>query len=204
MGSCSFVDIGKVIIMTLPGNPQDSLSSSSHKTFKYLVVEHPINMRYTILTLISLFFISPVSALITNNTANPAYYSNGVTLISGSFINQAGYLPVEMVYFIAVLGIIFWICSMVSPICEDIFCLITPVPFAIAAWYAAYMTRDQMTIVVNNGVIYPVSTQIITPDPTLQIVMTACLVLSILSGIYIVFLRDTDKKLANERQPNEY
>ena len=164
-------------------------------------------MKYTNLLVISLsliFLFSPASALITNNTANSAYYSNNVTLISGSFLNQAGYLPMEMVYFIAILGLIFWICSLVSPICEDLFCILTPIPFGIAAWYAAYMTRDQMSIVVNNGVIYPVSTQIITPDPTLQLVMIACLVLSILSGVYIIFLRDTDKQLASDRQANEY
>lgn len=160
---------------------------------------------YSILPFLVLLLISsPVSALITNNTANEAYYSNNVTLISGSFVHQAGYLPMEMVYFIAILGVIFWICSVVSPICEDLFSLITPVLFAIAAWYSAYMTREQMTIVINNGVIYPVHTQVIIPDPTLQLAMLGCMVLAILSGIYIVFLRDTDKKLETNTKVSKY
>jgi hypothetical protein len=160
--------------------------------------------KYFFLALLCLIVISPVSALITNNTANTAYYQNNVTLISGSFVHQPGYLPVEMVYFIAILAVIFWICSMVSPICEDIFSLITPVLFLISAYYAAYMTIEKITIVVMNGVIYPVHTQIIIGDSLLQLALVGCFILSILSGIYIVFLRNTDRKLQTKEQYSKY
>ena len=160
--------------------------------------------KYFFLALLCLIVISPVSALITNNTANTAYYQNNVTLISGSFVHQPGYLPVEMVYFIAILAVIFWICSMVSPICEDIFSLITPVLFLISAYYSAYMTIEKITIVVMDGVIYPVHTQIIIGDSLLQLALVGCFILSILSGIYIVFLRNTDKKLSTKKQYSEY
>jgi hypothetical protein len=160
--------------------------------------------RYLFLALLLLIIVSPVSALITNNTANAAYYTNNVTLISGSFVHQPGYLPVEMVYFIAILAVIFWICSMVSPICEDIFSLITPVMFLISAYYSAYMTIEKITIVVMNGVIYPVHTQIIIGDSLLQLALVGCFILSILSGIYIVFLRNTDRKLQTKEQYSKY
>lgn len=160
--------------------------------------------KYFFLALLLLIIVSPVSALITNNTANAAYYTNNVTLISGSFVHQPGYLPVEMVYFIAILAVIFWICSMVSPICEDLFSLITPVLFLISAYYSGFMTIEKITIVVMNGVIYPVHTQIIIGDPLLQIGLVGCFILSILSGIYIVFLRNTDKKFQTQKQYSEY
>jgi hypothetical protein len=160
--------------------------------------------KYFFLALLCLIIVSPATALITNNTANTAYYQNNVTLISGSFVHQPGYLPVEMVYFIAILAVIFWICSVVSPICEDIFSLITPVLFLISAYYSAYMTIEKITIVVMNGVIYPVHTQIIIGDSLLQLALVGCFVLSILSGIYIVFLRNTDKKLSTKKQYSEY
>ena len=160
--------------------------------------------KYFFLAPLLLIIVSPVSALITNNTANTAYYQNNVTLISGSFVHQPGYLPVEMVYFIAILAVIFWICSVVSPICEDLFSLITPVLFLISAYYSAYMTIEKITIVVMNGVIYPVHTQIIIGDSLLQIGLVGCFILSVLSGIYIVFLRNTDKKLTTKKQYSEY
>ena len=160
--------------------------------------------KYLFLILLFFVIVSPAFALVTNNTTNDAYYQNNVTLISGSFVHQPGYLPVEMVYFIAVLAVIFWICSVVSPVAEDIFCLITPVMFMISAYYSAYMTIEKITIVVNDGVIYPVHTQIIIGDPLLQLGLIACFALSILSGIYIVFLRDTDRKLTGKKQYSEF
>lgn len=147
------------------------------------------------LLLITVLITTSASALVTNNSANTAYYSNNVTLISGSFVHDANYIPKDYVILMALFGIIFWILAVASPICQDLFSIITPIIFGVSSWFAGYMTTEQMAIVTTGTTIYPVHTQIITPEPILQLIFLALTILSTLSAIYIIFFASIDQGL---------
>ena len=155
-------------------------------------------MRLGILILGIVLLIAPASAIITNNTANDAYYENNVTLISGSFLHDAAYMPKDYVFLIILLGIVFWALAIASPVCQDLFSIITPCFFAVGSWYAGYMTKEVVSIVVSGNTIYPVHTQVITPSPVIQTLCLIATVLSILSAIYIIFLSEAPIKTKKE------
>lgn len=152
-------------------------------------------MKYyrTILLLIALLVIpTSVSALITNNTANDNYYSSNTTLISGSFIHDENYTPREIVILILIIGILFWLVSIAAPVCQDLFAIAAPVWLGVATWQAGYMTKEDIAIVVSGNTIYSVHTEIISPDPVMQILCFILTILSVLSAVYVIFLAKTE------------
>jgi hypothetical protein len=163
-------------------------------------------MKRYILTLLFLILIAlvvvPVSAVITpefgQGTGN---YTSSYN--STSYFHDKNYIPLDILYLFILIAFVSWIISVFSPICEDLFALVSPISFAAAAWYSAYVSQESIRVVsvVANGVgeIYTIHTEIITPLPGLQIAMTLCLILSILSMIYIIFLRKVDRSLERKR-----
>ena len=151
-----------------------------------------------------LITIAPAAAIVTNNTANQAYYDNGVTLISGSYLHDSNYIPKEYVILMIMIGLIFWALSVSTPVCQDLFALMSPCFFGAAAWYSGYMAKDQMTVVTSaDGTIYPVYTQIITPEPALQILCLIATVFTVLSAIYIIFLQNPPNPLKDREDTSQ-
>lgn len=149
-----------------------------------------------IASLVLAVIVSPASAIITNNTANTAYYSEGVTLISGSYAHDAGFMPEDYVKVLIFLGIICWILSIAAPVCQDLFCILTPGFFGASTWYAGYMTKETLSVITTTSGTSIIHTEIITPEPVLQLLLLAATIFSLLSGIFIVFVQPSRERPA--------
>jgi hypothetical protein len=76
----------------------------------------------------------------------------------------------------------------------NIFVLITPVFWAYAAWFSAFMEREIVSTVPGaDGTIQVVYTEVVFAQPMLQYAMTFLFVLSIIYAIYILFLKEPDR-----------
>lgn len=161
-------------------------------------------MKWLLLFLGILFLTSPAMAILTNNTANQNYYFYNTTLISGSYLHDQNYMPREYVILIILLGIIFWILAIATDICQDLFSILAPCFFGAATWYCGYMTKETLSIVINTLRVYTVHSQIITPEPVLQLLCFLLTVFSALSAVYVIFLRGVDKQTdRQQRLPEE-
>ena len=154
-----------------------------------------------ILILLAAVLVSPVSALITNDTGNANYFTSNTELISGSYFHDANYIPIEYEYLLIALGLLCLAISRIFKSAEDIFSIGAAIPIGLSAWYANYMTAETMdviawidnsTLVVTPHIIY---NQVITPFPALSVVMVVFFLISILNIIWIFFMQDADAGL---------
>ena len=153
------------------------------------------NRAIFLIPLLLLLCIPSVSALVYNQSGNTAYYTEDVTLISGSYRHDQNYMQDDMVMIIFAAGVLFWILSVFSPACYDIFAVLTPCWFAVATWFSAYMTRETMDTIVSGGEIFAVHHQIIDPQPYFQILCFLATAFSVLTCYYLLFMKDADRKV---------
>jgi uncharacterized membrane protein YccC len=95
--------------------------------------------------------------------------------------------------FIAI-GFICWYLLTINKELEILFSLVSVISFGLSAWYSAYITSESSAIVIMDGVATSVYSQVVTPQPALQIMMVVCFLFSIVITIYVWLLRDADKK----------
>lgn len=81
---------------------------------------------------------------------------------------------------------------------EDILAIGAIIPIGLSAWFSNYMSIEQIDVVINEGVLSVVDTQIITPSPYLSLVMVVFFILSILNLIWIFYLKQADAKVSGE------
>ena len=153
-----------------------------------------MNYRYLLLGLLLVgILIVPVSADLIVKGGNPAFNASG-TLYSSGYYHDSGYVPEMYVWFAIIIGII---CLVVSTYVEseiNIFVLITPVFWAYAAWFAAYMEREIVSTVPGaDGTIQVVYTEVVFSQPILQYAMVFLFILSLVYAIYMLFLREPDQ-----------
>lgn len=134
----------------------------------------------------------PASALVTNLT-NPS-----TEIVSNSFLHDSHYMPVEYVYALIIIGLACLILSRVIESAEDILSIGAIIPIGLSAWFANYMSVEQVD--VTQGIAGPivVNTQIVTPSPYLSIVMVVFFILSFVNLIWLLYLRDADRKVSGE------
>ena len=127
-----------------------------------------------------------------------------VTFADITYLQPQEYMDENIWYFLVAMAFVCWGLSVFAPVAEDIFCIATPGLFGLAAWKAPYLTRTVLDNIGIQQVISAVGTttdngyniyqMIIMPQPELQIAMIMLTLLSIVSGIYIIFFRNADKK----------
>ena len=99
------------------------------------------------------------------------------------------------------LGVMCWILMRYAQDLEILFGLLAIIIFGSAAWFAAYMSINEVFTLVDmtNGETTVLYTQFVTPQPILQIILVVCFLFAIIIELYTLFLREADKKLELER-----
>jgi len=121
--------------------------------------------------------------------------SSDIILSSTSYLHDPNYIPAQYVLIFIAIGFLCWCLLSYNKELEILFSLVSILSFGAAAWFAAYMTVESATIIVKDGVATSVYSQVVTPQPGLQIIMIVCFLFSIIITIYLLFLRDADKKM---------
>lgn len=148
-----------------------------------------------ILLLLSLLLIAPASALITNNTQNGAFVDHNTDTLSSSYIHDSNYVPWYFEILFILVGLLCLEISRIIKNAEDIFSIGAVIPLGLSAWYANFMTFEQINICSLVDIPHIVYTEIITPIPALSIVMVVFFLLSIINVLWIFFLQPADEGL---------
>lgn len=153
-----------------------------------------MNYRYLLLGLLLLSIaVVPASADLIVKGGNPAFNASG-TMYSSGYYHDSGYVPEMYVWFAIIIGIITLVVSTYVETEINIFVLITPVFWAYAAWFSAFMEREIVSTVPGaDGTIQVVYTEVVFAQPMLQYAMTFLFVLSVIYAVYILFLKEPDR-----------
>ena len=151
-------------------------------------------MKLFILGILLLLLIAPTSAYIANASGVMTSYTDT------QFANQ-NYIPYQYEMMLIGLGVMCWILMRYAQDLEILFGLLAIIIFGSAAWFAAYMSINEVFTLVDmtNGETTVLYTQFVTPQPILQIILVVCFLFAIIIELYILFLREADKKLELER-----
>ena len=140
--------------------------------------------------------ISPVSALVTNNTANTA-----AALVSTSYVHDITYISVGVEFALIAIGLLSLCISKWEPV-EDIFCLIAFIFLAMSAWFANFMTQEYTVYAVyaeagsSVQTLHTVYTQVITQNPYLSIALVICTIFAIINILYIYYIKPHEEELS--------
>ena len=159
-----------------------------------------MNYRVLVLFLMLLATLAiPASAELIVKNGNAAYNASG-SLVSSGYYHDTGYVPEIYVWFAIILGIITMVVSTYTTAELNVFVLFTPVFWAYAAWFSAYMEREIVSTVPGaDGTIQVVYTEVVFAQPILQYAMTFLFVLSAVFAIYVLFLREPDAVSDSQR-----
>ena len=151
-------------------------------------------MKLFILGILLLLLIAPTSAYIANASGVMTSYTDT------QFANQ-NYIPYQYEMMLIGLGVMCWILMRYAQDLEILFGLLAIIIFGSAAWFAAYMSINEVFTLVDmtNGETTVLYTQFVTPQPILQIILVVCFLFAIIIELYTLFLREADKKLELER-----
>jgi hypothetical protein len=151
-------------------------------------------MKLFILGVLLLLLIAPASAYIANASGVMTSYTDT------QFANQ-NYIPYQYEMMLIGLGVVCWILMRYAQDLEVLFGLLAIIIFGAAAWFAAYMSINEVFTLVDmtNGETTVLYTQFVTPQPILQIILVVCFLFAIIIELYTLFLREADKKLELER-----
>lgn len=151
-------------------------------------------MKLFILGVLLLLLIAPASAYIANTSEVMTSYTDT------QFANQ-NYIPYQYEMMLIGLGVMCWILMRYAQDLEVLFGLLAIIIFGAAAWFAAYMSINEVFTLVDmtNGETTVLYTQFVTPQPILQIILVVCFLFAIIIELYTLFLREADKKLELER-----
>lgn len=147
-------------------------------------------MKLVILGLLLLLLVVPSSAYIANSSSVLTSYTDT------QFANQQ-YIPYQYEIMLIGLGVACWFLMRYAPDLEVLFGLLAIIIFGAAAWFAAYMSINEVFTLVDmtTGTTTVLYTQFVTPQPILQIILSVCFLFAIVIELYVVFLREADKKL---------
>jgi hypothetical protein len=140
-----------------------------------------------ILFILAILLIAPVTA------AFPASITNATTT---QFADKS-YIPWEYEVVIIAMGLCCWGLMKYIEELEVLFGFLAIIVFGVAAYFAAYMAKIESNVLVDSttGVVTVMYSQYITPQPILQVVLVVCFLFAIVAEVYVVFLREADKKL---------
>lgn len=75
---------------------------------------------------------------------------------------------------------------------EVLFGLIGLISFGIAAWFAPYIAFVETFVLTNTTGTEILHTQVVSPQPILQILLIVCFLFTLIAELYVLFLRDAD------------
>jgi hypothetical protein len=140
-----------------------------------------------------MLFAIPASAYIANSSSVITSYTDT------QFANQ-NYIPYQYEFLFIVLGLVCWAFMKYNAELEVLFGLLAAILFGMSAYLAAYISIDDAITVIDGttGETTILYTQLVTPQPMLQIFLTVCFLFAIIIEIYILFLRTSDKTVDAE------
>jgi hypothetical protein len=150
--------------------------------------------KYAIVLILLLTLVClPASAYIANSSTVLESY------VSTQFLNQ-NYLPYQYEILLIAMGFTCWVLMKYHQELETMYGMIAILIFGASAWFAAYMSMIDMVTLVDPAdntttILY---TQLVTPQPTLQVILIVCFLFAIIIEIYILFLRGADKSLDSQ------
>ena len=99
------------------------------------------------------------------------------------------YIPYQYEILLIGMGFACWILMKYAQELEVLFGLLAIIIWGAAAWFAAYMCIEN---VFYNGttVVY---SQLVTPQPILQVILAVFFIFAIIIEVYVWVLRDADK-----------
>jgi uncharacterized membrane protein len=100
------------------------------------------------------------------------------------------YIPYQYEVLLIGLGFTCWFLMKYFSDLEVVFGLAAVIIFGAAAYMAAYMCIENV-FYDGTTVTY---TQLVTPEPVLQIILIACFLFAVIIEVYVLFLRTADKK----------
>jgi len=116
-------------------------------------------------------------------------------LSSTMYLHDSNYMPIQFLFLFIAIGFISWYLLSINKDFEILFGITSIFGFGVALWYSAYVTLETSEVAIVGGVATYVYSQVVAPQPVLQVVMVVCFLFSIIITVYITFLRDTAKKL---------
>jgi hypothetical protein len=134
----------------------------------------------------------PVSAYIANSSSVITSYTDT------QFASQQ-YIPYQYEILLIGLGVACWVLMKYAQELEVMFGLLAIIIWGAAAWFAAYMSINEVFTLVDmtTGTTTVLYTQFVTPQPILQVILVVCFLFAIIIEVYVLFLRSADKATDN-------
>jgi len=134
-------------------------------------------------------FIFPVSAFVANSSSVVTSYTDTTFL-------PPTYIPYEYEIALVAFGCFMLVLMRYFSELEVLFGLCAIIVFGAAAWLAAYVAKiDVFTMldpVTNETTI--LYTQLVTPQPMMQVILVVAFLFSVIAEIYVMFLRNADRE----------
>lgn len=132
--------------------------------------------------------ICPVTAYIANS-------SSVITSYTDTRFLPSTYIPYEYELLLIGLGFTCWFLMKYFAELEVLFGLLAILVFGAAAWLSAYVSKNDVftmldPITNDTTILY---TQLVTPQPILQVILVVCFLFAIIAEVYVLFLRAADK-----------
>lgn len=105
------------------------------------------------------------------------------------------YIPYQYEFLLIGIGVSFFIAMWFTKESDILIGLLSVIFLGASAWFAAYMCIENV-FYDGTTVTY---TQLVTPEPVLQVILVVCFLFAIVSTVYVWALRNADKVL--EQQP---
>jgi hypothetical protein len=148
--------------------------------------------------------VMPASALLTNNSQNAKWVSEGAGILSASFIHDTQYVPATYEWAFITVGLGCLAISRVFKSAEDVFCVLAIIPCGLAAYYANYMSYDVVKIMIDGtGATNLVYAQIVAPNPALSVAMALATTISVANFVWVFFIQDRKLEKKNTPEPKE-
>lgn len=100
------------------------------------------------------------------------------------------YIPYQYEFLLIGLGFLCWFLMKYFADLEVVFGIVAIIIFGAASWLAAYMCIENV-FYDGTTVVY---TQLVTPQPILQLILIVCFLFAVIAEVYVLFLRAADKK----------
>ena len=147
--------------------------------------------RILLVTLLLILLVSCASATVQNATSG-----GKIGLLAQSYNHDVNTMPVTEVYVIMIIGFALLVLSRAIQASEDVLSVLALIPSGVSAYWATHMSYDYVSVIgsIDSNSTTMVYTQVLQPNPYLQIIGGALTLACIINIAWIFYLRDADKK----------
>lgn len=139
------------------------------------------------------------SAILTPSTGagtNITFYN------SSAYFHDVNYLPREFVYAFMIIGFFTILVSRVIKDGAGFFAIIPPIAFLISAWYANYMTIENVEGLALSSSGFALHTEILVASAPLSILMIICFLISLIN-VFDIFIASVPIKKDEKKYSEE-